>query len=500
MNVLLVKPSCGCESQVKSAPLGLLSIASYLKERGCCVHIYDRIMEKRSPEEAARAFWPDAVGVSVASTADVHDGVKVSRWFRKKGIPVIWGGQFASLVPEMVLKEGRADYVVMEEGEITFHELLRAIETKSGLAEVEGIAYLGQSGAVCRTPAREFADLADFPAIDWSLINPAEYFFPDTETGSEKMLCLYSSKGCPGHCAFCYNRLFHHSKHRKRPSGQVLAEMKELAEQYGMDGVYFVDDDMFGGNKSDLRDFCEQLRSLGLNVVWRCFANIGRLSSEDFRLMYEAGCRKIFCGLESGSPETLKCMRKTLNIATLENDVRSCHEAGIWTECSFVLGFPGETEGQLRDTVRLLLRLEPNLTKFQILMYFPVPGTEKYIQLVEAGRLTPPRTLREWGRHGAQEDMFDNFSDVPTRDLRVVQAHFYWKMFTRKTNETGAARRKAVRRAFISLLRKISRQNFFNMFKFTLSSAKLFLTIAWYSHAYPGVRRKYGIECNEKAL
>ena len=492
MNVLLVNPNCGFQTYIKSAPLGLLSIATYLKERGHCVRMYDRKIEKLSPAKAVRGFRPDAVGVSVASVADIHDGIKISRWFRRRGIPVVWGGQFSSLVPDMILREGSADYVVIEEGETTFSELLRAIENKDGFAQVKGLAYL-EAGETRRTPTREFADLADMPVIDWSFIDPEKYFFPDAELGCRKVLCLYSSKGCSGRCAFCYNKEFHHSTCRKRPNEYVISEMEELATKHGMDGVFFVDDDMFGEkSQGDLRDFCERLRDLGLNVRWRCFTRATGLSREELQLMYEAGCRRFFCGVESGSPEILKRMRKRDDLAKLEGAVRDCNDAGIATTCGFVLGFPGETEEQLRETACLMKRLDSYPNRLQILMHFPFPGSDTYNELVESGRLDPPKTLHEWGKYKLREDIFDNEFNVPARDMHVLQAYFGWRGVFRKADEH--AKRETARSTLGSSLHGIFQQNFFTMIKFIFSSAKYFLTIAWYAHAYPGVLKKYGLD------
>ena len=489
MNVLLVNPNCGFQTYIKSAPLGLLSIATYLKERGHCVRMYDRKIEKLSPAKAVRGFRPDAVGVCVASVADIHDGIRISRWFRNRGIPVIWGGQFASLVPDMILREGGADYVVIGEGEITFFELVRALENKGGFAQVKGLAYL-EAGETRRTPPREFADLADMPVIDWSFIDPPKYIFPDAAISRRKMLCLYASKGCPGRCAFCYNKDFHRSTCRKRPNEYVIGEMEELAAKYGIDGVYFVDDDMFGDNQG-VRDFCERLRDKNLDVKWRCFTQVSRYSREELRLMHDAGCREIYVGVESGSPETLRRVHKRVNLNTIEQSIQNCYDAGIATTCGFVLGIPGETEEQLRESVRLMKIFDSKAIRMQILMHFPFPGSETYNQLVDAGRLDPPKTLREWGKYKIRADIFDNEFNVPARDMHVIQAYFYWREFFRKPSEN--ARRETARNTFNTLMHNIFQQNFSNMIKFILSSAKYFITMAWYAHAYPGVLKKYGL-------
>jgi len=489
MKVLLIHPNCGFQPLPQAAPLGLLSIAAFLKQRGYQVRVYDRNVEKLSLQKVLRTFAPDAAGLCVATMMHVHDSVAISRRLRNDGIPVIWGGHMASIEPEMILRENAADYVVIGEGEITFHELLQAIENKSGTAQVKGIAAIDETGAVRRTPERRFADLADFPVIDWSLVDPAKFFAP--RFGCKRVMFLYVSKGCPGSCAFCINTGYHHSRHRQRPNEYVISEIRELTEKHGMDGVYFVDE-IFGLRKTMLHDLCRRLRGLETGIHWGCETKLGLMSREDYQAMYDAGCRWIYFGIESGSPEMQKRIRKNIDLEKIEGEIQLCREIGISTNCGIILGFPDETEEQLQETVSLLLRLAPNLV--QAVAFFPMPGSAYCSQLVNEGRLILPQTLREWGSFAPLTSMFINFSDVPTRDLRVIQSFFSWRSFTRRDFPKDAAKRYSFALNTIAAsLRNILRQGLLKMLRYAFTSARLFLTIAWYAHAFPGIRKKYGL-------
>jgi len=495
MNVLLVHPNCGFQPLPQSVPLGLMSIATYLKQRGCHVRVYDRNVEKLSLDKVVRAFRPDVVGVAVISMTHIHDGVAVSRRLRDDGIPVIWGGHMVSLIPDMILREGSADYAVLGEGEVTFYELIQAIQAKwepAQCRQIKGIVYLDESGQARRTPEREFADLADFPVIDWSFINPQKYFAP--RLGCKKTMYLYCSKGCPGRCAFCFNEGYHHRICRRRPNEYVIREIKELSTKYGLDGVTFADE-MFGLNKKELYDLCGRLRDLEPGIVWGCETKLGHMNREDLQMMYDSGCRWIYFGVESGSPEMQERIHKGINLATIDRDIQNCREIGISSHCGIIVGFPDETEAQIRDSVRLMLRLNANLT--QATIYYPIPGTEFCNYLVDSGRLTLPQTLWEWGCFSPQAGMFANFPSVPTRDLRVIQSFFYWRSFSQKNFPKGAARYEFALNTIVASLRHIIRQGFLNMFRYIFSSAKVFSTVAWYAHAYPDIRKKYGLYAKE---
>jgi len=484
MKVLLVHPNSGFQALPQSAPLGLLSIATYLKQHGFDVRVYDRNVDRRSLEKVMRAFRPDAAGVAVISMMHIRDGVAVSRRLRDSGVPVIWGGHMASVVPEMILRENAADYVVIGEGEVTFHEFLRALESKSDTTCIDGIAYQAQ-GEIRRTPERAFADPADLPVIDWSFIDPQKYFAP--RIGCKRMMYLYGSKGCPGRCAFCFNEGFHHRRCRKRPNEYVIREIEALTK-HGLDGVNFADE-MFGLNKKDLYDLCGRLRNL--DIVWGCGTKLGHMTREDLRLMHDCGCHWIYYGVESGSPEMQRRIHKGIDLETIDREIGWCRELGISSHCGIIIGLPDETREQLRDSARLMLRLDPNLV--QVTMFGPIPGTEFSNYLVESGRLTLPRTLRGWENIRPQEDLFANFSDVPTRELRVVQSFFYWRSFFRRNFSRDAGRYEFAFNTLEASLRHILRQGFFNLFRYAFSSARLFLTIAWYANAFPGIRKKYGL-------
>jgi len=488
MNVLLINPNNNeFTANLKSAPLGLLSIATYIKERGSHVRIYDRNTEKTSLEKAVAAFQPDAVGISVPSYLHIRDSIKISHWLRGKGFPVIWGGHIAFDLPEMVLREGCADYVVPGEGEITFHELLRAIEKKQPATQVKGVAYLDDAGAFCRTTEREFADLAAFPPIDWTLVDPRKYFTPHVH--ASKMLYLYCSKGCPGRCAFCINEAYYQCKYRKRPNAHVISELRVLVEEYGLNGVNF-SDEMFGANKAELYDLCDQLREF--QIFWGCQTRLGHLKREDLQYMYDAGCRWIYFGVESGSPEMLRRIHKGIDLTKIDQDFAYCRDIGIVALCGFILGFPDETQEQLRDTVRLALHLESSACRFTY--FLPFLGSEFYQYLKDNGRLTPPQSLREVS---AAYSMFGkmpaNFSHVPMRDLQVVQACFLWQTLASTKLPKGSTWYQYVFGMVLSLFENLFAQGILAAFRILLSPVQLFFSTAWYRFAYPGIRKKYGL-------
>ena len=468
-------------------PLGLLSIASYLKERGYNVRLYDRCVERISLEAVIADFRPDAAGVTMLYTQSVHDGIEVSAFLQKKRIPVVWGGGMASALPEMVLREGNADYVVFSEGEISFHELLQAIEKKGSVEHIKGIAYLDESGVLRRTPEREFADLADFPVIDWSFVDPARYF--EKHLDGSRMMWVYRSKGCPGKCTFCVNKRFNHSIYRRRPTEYVTSEIRELATRYGADTFGF-SDETFCVRKDDLRSFCDSLRNLKLDFTWGCLTRIG-LDGGDLQYMYDSGCRWIFVGMESGSPEMLRRIHKNMDFNKIDEFFQSCREIGIRSLGSYIIGFPDETEEQLRDTVNMMLRNDASVYHMNI--FTALPGTESLDYVVENGLLDPPKTLKEWGDYSLMTEIMPRYSKVPEREFYVIQSFFFWRSFFSRTSTAGRPSFDFALNLIRGTLGIIFRQNVFHVINGIFQASRRFFRVAWYNFAYPGIRKKYNL-------
>lgn len=487
MNVLLVEPAVGFYDRTMSTPLGLLSIGSYLKFHGHNVRILDRSLEKTTLKTVCGEFSPDVVGVSVMSSRGLSDAIGVSKLLKSFGLTVVWGGQLPTFYPELVVEKEYVDIVSVGEGEETWLELLERFSAGRDVDDVLGVVYK-KDGRVVRTPCRPFSDLGSFPPTDWSLIDVPKYM--QTYIGCKKMMYLYSSKGCPGRCAFCSNVTYHKSTHRDRPNGQVVAEIRYLYENYGLDGVYF-SDEVWRLRRSDMQDFCRRMKEEDIPVRWGVDLRVGIFNEEDYRLMYDAGCRWIFFGIESGSREMQKLIHKNINYDAIKPTVELLNRIGYTTMSSFIVGFPDETEQQLRDTAEMLNDLPIGLTP--IFHFTPLPGTELYEKLVSDGRLIPPRRLEDLLEVIPTETLGVNYSAVPDRDLKVVRNWFHWKSFTKKNAIRDSKPFEFARQTIKSTLNEISKMGFRGLFANVFSAAFEFLYVFWYSHMFPGIKKKYGL-------
>jgi len=491
MNVLLISPKVEISIRSLSAQLGILSVATYLNGNGYNVKFIDRTICKCDIENVIKDFQPDIIGVSMMSAKTIQDVLKICKTAKAHNIPVACGGTLSSLLPELVLSSGVVDYVVINEGEITMLELIQAISNNLPLSHVDGLAFI-ENGKIVINKARDFSDLASLPVIDWSLAEPAKYF--RAYFGCKKMLYLYAGKGCPNQCTFCFNKEYHRCTYRKRPIEYVLKEIDYLIRHHGLDGVYFSDEN-FLGTKSEMRAVCEQIKNSGLDFVWGCQTRINGFAEEDFKYLYDSGCRWIFFGIESGSRERLSKIKKGIAYDKIAETVSNCYNAGIVVIAAFIVGFPDETEEELRQTAEMAQKLPFAMRSFN--HFFPDPGSELFLSLINEGRYQLPATLNDLAAiETLGGRIVKNFSKISTRDLNVVYSYFMIStLFRKKTSESAkpfSFALKMLREQFLDM----ANDGFVMFFKNFALSAKTFLTYLYYFLFFPGIRKKYGLHRN----
>ena len=490
MKVLLINPSVGYYTRALSNPLGLLSIGTYLKQHGHEVRIYDRCVEKTKYKKLVSEFKPDIVGVSVMSSRGLKDAIMISKYIKSLGIKVVWGGQLPSMQTDLVMNSGYVDIISFGEGEETWKELLECFKNNGDLKNILGIVFK-ENGQIIHNPCRPFSDLRDMPVSDWSLLDTPKYM--QTYLGCQKMMYIYSSKGCPGRCAFCSNVNFHKSTHRKRPNEYVIEEIKYLIDNHGLDGVYF-SDELWCLKKEDMLDFCQRVHDNNLNFRWGVQLRIGMFNEEDYQTMYDAGCRWILFGIETGSREMQKKIHKNIDFNKVVPTFEILKKIGYVTIGSFILGYPDETEEQLRDTVNLINAIGPNFAS--VFHFTPLPGTELYDLVISQGRFKSAEKLEDLCKIVATEEVGINFSKVPDKDLKVIRSWFHWKGFSGKEALNNGKAFDFAKQTILSGLHSISLKGPISFLVNGFTALREFLYILWYSHAYPDIIKKYNLRKN----
>lgn len=211
--------------------------------------------------------------------------------------------------------------------------------------------------------------------------------------------------------------------------------------------------------------------------------------------MYNSGCRWILFGVESGSKEVLKRVKKQLAYDKVAETFENCNEIGITTLGTFLINLPGETEEEIRETVQFALSLKINMHRFNV--FVPLPGSELYDSLTTAGILSE-KTLKDWTKIQIGEIVNQNFCKVPSRDLMVIRSYFDWLSFRRKDSVSKEKSFYIAKKAVSTTFSNITRNGFFSFIAGTYGAAKVFASVLWYVSAYPNIRKKYGLYYNDK--
>jgi anaerobic magnesium-protoporphyrin IX monomethyl ester cyclase len=214
-------------------------------------------------------------------------------------------------------------------------------------------------------------EIDSFPLPDRSDFDHIAYQREGLQKNGMKTTSIITTLGCPFHCDFCskpvYGSLF-----RRRKLDTVFAEI-ETVLRLGYDSLWIADDN-FTLSLSYLKSFCQ--RMAGRQVGWTCLSRSTGINAEIAGIMKAAGCKRVYLGLESGSPATLKLMNKKATLADGLNAVRYFKNAGVEVAAFFIVGYPGESEASIEETFQFASSLPLDEISFNV--PFPLPGSQLF--------------------------------------------------------------------------------------------------------------------------
>ena len=429
MKILLIKhPTTHFKKTappVSGLPLGILSISAALRGAGHEVSVYDAIVgadEKRWGAEGAQgtyrlgATWeeiqrvvaerrPDVVGISNQYSAQVDNALHTAQAVKEVNpdIPVIVGGPHASVMPSTFFEQpGKVDFAVMGEGETTMIELISCLERKENPGTLDGIAYVEDGLPVLRKSRPLISDLDTIPFPAYDLVDMERYFYFNKQgkdgresyryPGSERSISMITSRGCPFKCIFCSIHLSMGRRYRAHSVDYVLSHILHVREQYRVKHIHF-EDDNFSFDMERFEKILDRMLASRFDITWDTPNGVRAdyLNAAILQKCKESGCTYLRIGVESAN-ETVskKIVKKRLNISKVKEVAKLCEKTGIDLEAFYIIGLPGETVAQMRDTIDFAVQQEQRrgLTPYGMFTATPLIGTELYKICVERGYLT----------------------------------------------------------------------------------------------------------------
>lgn len=334
------------------------------------------------------AAGPRLVGFSVTSNQYPFLGVW-GRWIKETwpDVRIIAGGVHPTLVPREVLQQPVVDMVCVGEGEGAIVELAAALEAGRAPQGIRNLWWKRPDGTVEENPLRPLVDLDTLPFPDRDL-----YDYPHLHHERQGEATMMVSRGCPYRCTYCCNEALREVYRglgrpvRFRSVPLVIAELQAVLARYPFVRRFVFDDDILPLRRDWFREFAAAYRR-GVGRPFACNLRPNLTDEEVVALLAEAGCDEVRLGIESGSDEVRNgLLNRQLTRQEIVRAIDLCHRAGMKVFAFNIVGFPGETVGQMLETVKLNAAVRADVTRVTI--FYPYPRTKLHEISREQGLLT----------------------------------------------------------------------------------------------------------------
>ena len=372
-------------------PMGFGAIGAILKRDGHEITIWNQDMH-HWPDDQLRTYLDenkfDVVVLSLIAGYYQYQKMKsLSKAINNsKNRPFyIMGGYGPTPEPEFFIKKSGCDVVCLGEGEVTVSKLMEAIENKTPLKNVPGVAWL-EDGKLQQTPrATLIHNLDSLPPVPYELF-PMHYYrmlrMPKTKP-TDFCFPLMSARGCSFKCTFCYRM---DPGYRMRLPEPLLDEIEMLHKDYGITYIAF-QDDLLMSSVEHTEAVCLEFLKRGLPVRWCCNGRLNYCSEELLQLMKDAGCTFINYGIESMDQKVLNNMKKGLRPEMIIRGIEDTLKVGISPGLNFIFGNKGDNKETIKSTVDFMLKYDDFAQKRTIRPVTPYPGSPLYYDAIKMGLL-----------------------------------------------------------------------------------------------------------------
>jgi len=308
---------------------------------------------------------------------------------------IVAGGETPTAFWSELLEQSHAlDLCVLGEGEATFTALLDALAAGESTADLPGLASRDSNGRPRRhrAAARIAADRIDrLPRPAWHLFPVTTYLDRNHGSGVDRgrSMPVLTSRGCPYQCTFCSSPTMWGTRYVRRDPSDVVDEIAELVDRFAITNVDLSDLTAML-TKDWMLQLADAVRARGLQITLQLPSGTRSeaVDAEAAAALYAAGVRNFCYAPESGSPETLRRIKKKVDLDALRASLRAAVDAGLTTHASLIIGLPSESPEDLLHTWRLALRLAlDGCHSLAVIVFAPYPGSEEYQRLRAAGAI-----------------------------------------------------------------------------------------------------------------
>ena len=374
-------------------------------------------------------FSPDLACVTCMFTMTHNSLKQICAELKSLNIPVAAGGVHVTNDIDNVLKTiPEIDFAFIREADVSIRIFCETINKDHNVNNLCQVYFVTETKIIKfkKTSMPDHNDLDVIPAYD--LMNTSELSnygvmgnFYGFKSKTSKFATVLSNRGCRGQCTFCSVRNFNGIGVRQRSVDSVIEEINVLYNEYGIDHIVWLDDDLLKDHKRAM-DLWNGLVKKNLGVTWDATNGLiaASCTHEMVKAMAESGCIAISIGMESGNPEILKQVRKP---GAVKNFLKAAESFNMVPEIHarvfLMIGFPNETLEMIFDTIKVAK--EMNMDWYSTTVLQPLPNTPIYDSMIAQGLIKPVTGDKEVrfnaGGYGKQTEI-DTGSRFTTSDFR----------------------------------------------------------------------------------
>jgi anaerobic magnesium-protoporphyrin IX monomethyl ester cyclase len=409
-SVLLVNPRITSRRKARF-PLSIMSLAAALEPDAKCLLLDGNIDPDASAtaHRLAQSTHLSAVGITVMGGPQLAPAIELSRAVRaaRPDVPIVWGGYFPTLYPEVALNCDYVDYVVRGQGESTFRELIRALNggDSAELSRIKGLSFWDH-GKLAHNVGRPFAPSIVSPLKSFGLLHDPKIYAVQSFLG-QRTVGYQASIGCRYRCTFCGVAAAFKGA-TALPSAQRLHdEIAFLRAEVGADSIQFYDHNFFDREEA-MVPLLDVLAQHGL--PWWCYARADallNLADSSWKLLRESRLRMAYIGAEAPNDLLLRAIRKGTRTQQTLDVVELCRRNGVIPELSFMVAPPDDPDGETERTFEFVRRIKQINPETEVIIYVYTPLPASSVPNADRLKLAPlrdtegntiqfPRTPEEW--------------------------------------------------------------------------------------------------------
>ncbi|MBI4846233.1 MAG: B12-binding domain-containing radical SAM protein [Candidatus Omnitrophica bacterium] len=366
-----------CKWLVRYPPLGLLYSAALLKKNGHNIKIFDCELDYFSLQDIIlyiKNNQPDIVcsSINIFNPRYEIDCLKLIR--KISSAVIIARGHFPQLYPEIVAKNKQIDIVLSGKGFSSLPSIIETIARKKSFKHINGIVYQ-EDNKIIQNPPEDAYVLDELPFPARELINNGLY--GSALSIHSKFTTMITSIGCPFKCTYCTDRQI---PYQKRTLSKTIEEIEECRYRFGIREITFLDS-TFTIDRERTISFCSQLRKHKIDIKWAIRTRTDYMDPDLLDELKKAGCISIHYGIESGSSDILKTLKRPTSLNNIEHIIAATVKRNFITLGFFMIGNSGDTINSISDTIQFAKKLPLHFAQFIVTV--PLPYTDIYNKILK---------------------------------------------------------------------------------------------------------------------